>query len=80
MALIVQKVDGAIHGINHCPAKKHKQNQLSYLVDYIAVVCPVPYEQLGPPGLLFLSALITIMNLFRSLSFCDKIILKDAQV
>ena len=33
MALIVQKVDGAIHGINHCPANKHKQNQLSYLVD-----------------------------------------------
>ena len=24
MALIVQKVDGAIHGINHCPANKHK--------------------------------------------------------
>ena len=33
MALIVQKLDGAIHGINHCPANKHKQNQLSYLVD-----------------------------------------------
>ena len=53
MALIVQKVDGAIHGINHCPANKHKQNQLSYLVD--SSVCPVPYEQLGPPGLLFLN-------------------------
>ena len=33
MALIVQKVDGAIHRINHCPANKHKKNQLSYLVD-----------------------------------------------
>ena len=33
MALIVQKVDDAIHGINHCPANKHKQNQLNYLVD-----------------------------------------------
>ena len=33
MTLIVQKVDGTIHRMNHCPAHKHKQNQLSYLVD-----------------------------------------------
>ena len=54
MALIVQKVDGAIHRINHCPAHQHKQNQLSYLVDSTQSG-PVPYEQLGPPGLLFLN-------------------------
>jgi len=75
MALIVQKVDGAIHGINHCPANKHKQNQLSYLVDSSYVqyltnnwghqVYNVPFS--------------TLTNYYEpvSLSFCD--LLKDAQ-
>ena len=33
LALAVQKVDNAIHLINHYPADKDKQNQLSYPVD-----------------------------------------------
>ena len=33
MASVVQKVDNAIPRINHYPADKHKQSQLSYPVD-----------------------------------------------
>ena len=32
--LFFQKMDNAIHLINHYPADKHYQNQLSYPVDY----------------------------------------------
>ena len=32
-ASVVQKVDNAIHRLNHCPGDKHSQNQLSYPVD-----------------------------------------------
>ena len=32
-AQVVQTIDSAIHRINHYPADKHQQNQLSYPVD-----------------------------------------------
>ena len=33
LAPVVQMMDSAVHLINHYPAHKHKQNQLSYPVD-----------------------------------------------
>ena len=75
MALIVQKVDGAIHGINHCPANKHKQNQLSYLVDssYVQYLT----NNWGATRSLVPSS---TNNYYEpvSLSFCD-LITQDAQ-
>ena len=35
LAPVVQTMDSAIHRINHYPADKHKQNQLSYPVCYM---------------------------------------------
>ena len=74
MALIVQKIDGAIHGINHCPANKHKQNQLSYLVDssYVQYLTNNWGHQVY-------CSLISTNNYYEpvSLPFCD--LLKDAQ-
>ena len=74
MALVVQKVDGAIHGINHCPANKYKQKQLSYLVDSRYV------QYLTNNWATRSIAPFSTNNYYEpvSLSFCD--LLKDAQV
>ena len=74
MALIFQKVDGAIHGINHYPANTHKQNQLSYLVDssYVQYL-------IQTTGATSSIVPFSTNNYYEpvSLSFCDS--LKDAQ-
>jgi len=71
--MIVQKLDGAIHGINHCPANKHKQNQLIYLVDssYVQYLT-------NNWGHLRSIGSFSTNNYYEpvSLSFCD--LLKDA--
>ena len=74
MVLVVQKVDGAIHRINHCPANKHKQNQLSYLVDSSCMS-----STLRTTGTTRSIVPSSTNNYYEpvSLSFCD--LLKDAQ-
>ena len=74
LALIVQKVDGTIHGINHSPANKHKQNQLSYLVDSVCMS-----STLRTTGATRSTVPFSTNNYYEpvSLSFCD--LLKDAQ-
>ena len=50
LASVVQKVDSAIHRINHYPADEHYQNQLSYPVDsdLSSGYRYPPFEQPGP--------------------------------
>ena len=54
LARVVQKVDSAIHRINHHPVDKYKGNQLRYPVDrdLSGGYRYPPFEQLGPGQML----------------------------